>query len=82
MGRSIINSDTFEKIFINKKDLLASLVSSLTEIDYKKLKNNITCDSKNPNNFNYVVRMPKDYILEILDTKKGRKIVINLKNSD
>lgn len=78
MGRSIINSDTFQKIFINKEDLLASMVSSLTEIDYKMLKNNITCDSKNPNKFNYVIRMPKDYILEILNTKNKKKIIINL----
>lgn len=80
MGRSIINSDTFNKIFAGKEDLLAEMAVALAGIDYKLVENNITCDAKNPNDLDYIIRMPYDSRLEIFNTKSGIKITIDLKN--
>lgn len=79
MTRAIINSDSFKKIFDNKETLLAQMASSLTKIEYNNFKDNITCNIKNPYNLDYIISMPDDDTIKIVNTKTREKFIINLK---
>ncbi len=77
--RPTINSDTFEKIFINKEKDLELMASSLTKENINKYKNNIT---SNPNHkLKYLITMPNDNTLTITNTETNEKININLKKN-
>lgn len=69
MKRSTINSNTFLNIFKDKEDLLARLASSLTRNDYEIFKNNITSDDNNPKKFEYIIKMPNDNTIKLINTK-------------
>lgn len=79
MNRSIINKDTFEKIFCNQEELLARMASSLTRLDYDIFNNNITCNLDNLKKVDYIISMPDDDIIKIINVKTNEKIIINLK---
>ena len=63
----LINSK--EDIFKDKEDLLARLASSLTRNDYEIFKNNITSDDNNPKKFEYIIKMPNDNTIKLINTK-------------
>ena len=79
MTRATINSDTFEKVFKDKEELLGQMISSLTRLDYNKFKNNITCNKKNISKVDYFVEMQNDNVIVVTNTKTKEIIVINLK---
>ena len=78
-NRSIINSDTFEKIFKDNEDILANMAASLTKNKINKYKNNITSNKNNPKELRYIITMPNDELIEIKDTYTKKNIIINLK---
>ena len=79
MNRQTINSDTFSKIFADKEDLLANMATSLTRLSYSTFKNNITCNLSNPNNLDYIISMPDDNTIKLINTKTNKKIIYKLK---
>lgn len=79
MNRQTINSDTFSKIFAKKGDLLANMASSLTRLNYDTFKNNITCNINNPDKLDYIIIMPDDNTIKLINTKTNKKIIYKLK---
>lgn len=77
MKRAIINSSTFKKIFKDNEELLAMMASSLTQTDLEKFQNNITCNEDNPNNCDYLIDMPDDNTITIINRKTNEVIIIN-----
>lgn len=78
-NRPIINSDTFEKIFEDKEDILADMAAALTRNKKIKFKNKITCNKNNPKKLRYIITMSNDKRIEIKDTYSKDNIVIILK---
>ncbi len=76
--RPTINSDTFSKIFKNKKDLLAQLASSLTHKNINTYLNNITTDITNKEKLKYIITMPNDNTIIITNTINNKETIINL----
>ena len=78
-NRPIINSDTFEKIFKDKEDILADMAAALTRNKKSKFKNKINCKKNNPKKLRYIITMSNDERIEIKDTYSKDNIVIILK---
>jgi predicted methyltransferase len=76
--RATINSNTFYDIFKDKDDILEMMVTSLSNINIKKVKNNITCNINNPKKLDYVIWMPEDNVLKIKNIKNNEILTINL----
>lgn len=76
--RATINSNTFYDIFKDKDDVLEMMVTSLSNINIKKVKNNITCNINNPKKLDYVIWMPEDNVLKIKNIKNNEILTINL----
>ena len=81
MTNQTINKNTFNKIFINKEDLLAQMISSLTRINIKEFKNNITSNINNPKNYKYIVTMKDNNTFKLINTKTNKIKKINLKKN-
>ena len=79
MGRATINSNTFITFFKNREDLLARLAASLTRCDYKIFANNITSDPLNEKKVEYVMKMPDDNTIKLINTKNKDVRVFKLK---
>lgn len=79
MGRATINSNTFITFFKDREDLLARLAASLTRCDYKIFANNITSDPLNKKNVEYVMKMPDDNTIKLINTKNKDVRVFKLK---
>ena len=77
--RATINSDTFEKIFNNKENLLSEMATSLTKEKTNIYQNQITSNKNNPQKLRYIITMPNDETIIIKDTYKKENIIINLK---
>ena len=67
MGRATINSNTFITFFKDREDLLARLAASLTRCDYKIFANNITSDPLNEKKVEYVMKMPDDNTIKLIN---------------
>ena len=78
-NRPIINSDTFEKIFEDKEDILADMAAPLTRNKKSKFKNKITSNKNNPTKLTYIITMSNDERIEIKDTYSKDNIIIILK---
>lgn len=79
MGRATINSNTFITFFKDREDLLARLAASLTRCDYKIFANNITSDPLNEKKVEYVMKMPDDNTIKLINTKNKDVRVFKLK---
>ena len=79
MGRATINSNTFITFFKDREDLLARLAASLTRCDYKIFANNITSDPLNEKKVEYVMKMPDDNTIKLINTKNKDVKVFKLK---
>lgn len=79
MGRATINSSTFITFFKDREDLLARLAASLTRCDYKIFANNITSDPLNEKKVEYVMKMPDDNTIKLINTKNKDVRVFKLK---
>lgn len=79
MGRATINSSTFITFFKDREDLLARLAASLTRCDYKIFANNITSDPLNEKKVGYVMKMPDDNTIKLINTKNKDVRVFKLK---
>lgn len=79
MKKATINSKTFAYIFQDHEELLAKLASSLTRDDYKVFSNNITSDPLNPKKLKYVIKMPDDNTIKIINTKNKTMKIFKLK---
>ena len=79
MGRATINSNTFITFFKDREDLLARLAASLTRCDYKIFANNITNDPLNEKKVEYVMKMPDDNTIKLINTKNKDVRVFKLK---
>ena len=77
--RATINSNTFEKIFNNKENLLSEMATSLTKEKTNIYQNQITSNKNNPKKLRYIITMPNDETIIIKDTYKKENIIINLK---
>ena len=64
-----INNKTFSIIFSDKEELLEELASSLTRENRKLFKNNITCNVNNPENKDYIISMPDNNTIKIVNVK-------------
>ena len=63
---------------VDKEDLLEELASSLTREDIKLFRNNITCNISNPNNMDYVISMPDNNTIKIVNVKLNKARVFKL----
>ena len=79
MGRATINSNTFITFFKDREDLLARLAASLTRCDYKIFANNITSDPLNEKKVEYVMKMPDDNTIKLINTENNTVEVFKLK---
>ncbi len=79
MGRATINSNTFITLFKEREDLLARLAASLTRCDYKIFANNITSDPLNKNKVKYLMKMPDDNTIKLINTENNTVEVFKLK---
>lgn len=64
----------FKSVFLNNENILAKMISDITNIDYKILENNITLEAnelliskknEKAKRCDFVVRLDKDYILNL-----------------
>ena len=77
MMRPVINSSTFSELFKNDIEFLAMMAASLTKKDINIFRDNITCDSSNPDNVDYLIEMPNDYEVKLTNLKTNEVIIIN-----